>query len=369
MAQFRWVLAACMLSCSVGAFSQTLTIGDDAPPIKVEKWLRSTPLEGFEKGKIYVLDFWATWCPSCRETIPRLSQLAKKYSGKVVVAGISVGEAQKSPGDLGYVAVVRKFVESQGTKMEYHVAADRPEGSMAAAWMDAAGATALPTTFVIDRRGKIAWIGDPRGLDQVLEQELKGTYDIKGASAFRARDKSQDAALADPVANGTVKALVEAIGNQDWKKAEQTCDVIIVGDPRQEKQYGPIKFLALLQTNDKGAYSYARRLSAGLFKTSSAQLTILSQMILSDKYGPKNPDLGFAMRLAQQSVDVSGGVDPAALDALADAQYRAKEPEKALATEEKALHLLDTTKLYQDQTIGQLRSLINKHLTKIREKR
>ncbi|MEO8884533.1 MAG: hypothetical protein ABI367_00625, partial [Mucilaginibacter sp.] len=36
-------------------------IGDDVPQLRVKKWLKGTPVEEFEKGKVYVVEFWATW--------------------------------------------------------------------------------------------------------------------------------------------------------------------------------------------------------------------------------------------------------------------------------------------------------------------
>lgn len=50
----------------------TLKAGDPAPPLKIEKWLKSGPIERFEKGKVYVLEFWATWCPPCIASMPHL---------------------------------------------------------------------------------------------------------------------------------------------------------------------------------------------------------------------------------------------------------------------------------------------------------
>ncbi|RYG33875.1 TlpA family protein disulfide reductase, partial [bacterium] len=56
--------------------------GKAAPKLEAEKWLTGDAPD--LKGKILILDFWATWCPPCRETIPELNAIAKKFAKDVV---------------------------------------------------------------------------------------------------------------------------------------------------------------------------------------------------------------------------------------------------------------------------------------------
>ena len=68
--------------------STSLNIGDPAPPLRVKEWLKGMPLREYERGKVYVLEFWATWCVPCRAAMPHLSELARKYRDEVTVIGI-----------------------------------------------------------------------------------------------------------------------------------------------------------------------------------------------------------------------------------------------------------------------------------------
>lgn len=92
------------------------------------------------RGKVVLVNFWATWCPPCRAEIPDLIALQNKYRDRLVVLGISEDE--------GPVDDVKAFVAAQ--KMNYPVAMTTPELSKVFK-----GVTALPTTFVIDPEGLV----------------------------------------------------------------------------------------------------------------------------------------------------------------------------------------------------------------------
>ena len=93
------------------------------------------------RGKVVLVNFWATWCPPCRAEIPDLVALQEKYRDKLVVLGISEDE-DATP------AQVKAFGVEQ--KMNYPIIMKTPElGKIFK------GVSALPTTFVIDPEGKI----------------------------------------------------------------------------------------------------------------------------------------------------------------------------------------------------------------------
>jgi thiol-disulfide isomerase/thioredoxin len=92
------------------------------------------------RGRVVLLDFWATWCGPCRESIPHLVQLQKSYqqSGLEVV-GMNV--------DKGDVDAVRRFVKSLDIPYPIVIASDELQRHY--------GITGLPTTILIDKDGKI----------------------------------------------------------------------------------------------------------------------------------------------------------------------------------------------------------------------
>ncbi len=93
------------------------------------------------KGKVVVIDFWATWCPPCRAEIPGYVALQKKYGAAgLVIIGISLD--QQGPG------VVKKFIQDH--QVTYPVVMGDEAVQAAFGGMDA-----IPTTFIIDRAGNL----------------------------------------------------------------------------------------------------------------------------------------------------------------------------------------------------------------------
>ena len=174
----------CMLAIGVHAQNTgapVLNIGDPAPPLYVEEWVKGAPIQQMEKGRIYVVEFWATWCKPCRAAMPHLSALARQYKDEITVVGVDVLEQENTP-----VERIRAFVDNMGKKMDYHVAIDAGN-RMEEEWFNAAhgDGAGIPRSFVVDGDGRLAWIGHPSGLDEVIRKMVDGDWDIDQALADR----------------------------------------------------------------------------------------------------------------------------------------------------------------------------------------
>ena len=147
-------------------------VGQPAPPLAIAEWIKGEPAQ-LADGKVHVIEFWATWCGPCRQSIPHLTELQRlKESEGVVIVGVSTEKPE----------VVRPFVESAGPRMGYRVAVDRDQKTWEA-WMEAAGVNTIPHAFVVDRAGKVVWHGMPLdGLDEVVAAVLDDTFDPARAS-------------------------------------------------------------------------------------------------------------------------------------------------------------------------------------------
>jgi len=152
-------------SIQAAAATVPTKLGDSAYPLVDLTWVKGEPVN-VGAGKVTVVEFWATWCPPCRVSIPHLTEVQEKYEDRgVLVVGISNEDE----------ATVRPFVENMGQKMDYHVAVDGA-GKVRGGYMGAFKQNSIPTAFVVDKAGNVVWHGHPAELEPVLEQVVSGTY-------------------------------------------------------------------------------------------------------------------------------------------------------------------------------------------------
>ncbi len=135
----------------------TLKVGDAAPAIAVSTWWADKKLDALQKNRVYLVDFWASWCPPCRESFPDLAKMKAKYGSEgLEVVAISIDD---SPNDAA------TFLTQQGGKFDFFVGVDKDSASYNS-WVTAVGRTTIPTTFLVDASGKIAWVGHPAELEE-----------------------------------------------------------------------------------------------------------------------------------------------------------------------------------------------------------
>ncbi|MFN8853907.1 MAG: TlpA family protein disulfide reductase, partial [Armatimonadota bacterium] len=87
----RAVIASALALMAALSSAQGLGPGEPAPPLRVAEFVKGKAVTDLSKG-VFVIEFWATWCSPCIQSMPHISSLAKKYEGKVTVIGVSVWE-------------------------------------------------------------------------------------------------------------------------------------------------------------------------------------------------------------------------------------------------------------------------------------
>ncbi|RVQ46851.1 TlpA family protein disulfide reductase [Sinorhizobium meliloti] len=183
-----------------------------APALKVQDWVRGQTLANFQPGKVYIVEFWATWCGPCSSTMPDLMQLQDKYrdSGVEVVAVAADEEAATADEAQAYLDA---WLTEKFPKLNFRVGLDCT-GEMNKLWMEASFSSGIPSSFVVDRDSHIAFIGHPTELDDVLPKVLDGSW--RSSDQAKAADRKRIAEGREEVFLSKIAAAVKM---EDWKTA------------------------------------------------------------------------------------------------------------------------------------------------------
>jgi thiol-disulfide isomerase/thioredoxin len=309
-----------------------LFIGDKAPSVTVDHWIKGDAIEGFEEGQVYVMEFWATWCGPCVTSMPHLSGVQEEYGDKVKIIGVS---SEKS------TEIVTEFLAKtnkrdnklNNDRMRYTVAVD-PDRSTSRVFMEASNQRGIPTAFIINGNGQVAWIGHPMSMDEPLKEVIEGTWDLEAAAtAFRLEAEQENAmkemnsVYQSARTSGDWDAWIAAIDNFTTKYGENA-------------QMEEAKFQAFLtgKKDKKAAYTWAKKMA----KKSWDNAQFLNAMAwgIVDETPEDLRDLDFALRVAKRASDLMDNKDPMILDTLARCYWDMGKKYKAIAWQEKAVEYL-----------------------------
>jgi thiol-disulfide isomerase/thioredoxin len=332
----KWTAAICaLLTGTAAAFADaTLKVGDPAPKLQPGKWVQGDPVKEFAKGKAYIVEFWATWCGPCRVSIPHLNETYNKYKDKgLVVIGQDCWENDEK--------LVEPFLKSMGDKMTYRVALDDKNGSekgkMADTWMAAADQNGIPTAFLVDTTGMIAWIGHPMTLeDKVIEDVLAGKFDVKKAAA-EAEEQRKNGEKLDVLA----RALIADMRDKKWDDAStKVAEAEKLLPEKQKVNLDLTRFAILVGKKDYPA-AYKLAMNSSDANKDNVPLQEKFAWTIATEESIEQRDLKVAETIARRANDAAKGENPSVLDTLARVQFMNGKKDEAIASEEKALKLVE----------------------------
>jgi thiol-disulfide isomerase/thioredoxin/tetratricopeptide (TPR) repeat protein len=307
----------------------TLKVGDPAPKLQASKWIQGDPVKEFARDKVYLLEFWATWCGPCRESIPHLNALHQKFKSKgLVVIGQDVLEQQPQ--------LVPPFVQKMGEGMSYRVALDTDDAAMEKTWMEAAGQEGIPAAFVVDQRGIIAWIGHPLELKEpMIEQLLAGTFDIPKAAANYARQRGVEEQI-----RTLMSEFNRRVRNEEWDAAEAILKEAEKLWPVEHRDNLELRRFELLL--DRRDYPRAYKLAAQLSDAHPDHAMMQNSLAweIATRDGLAERDLILAEKIArraQAAVKNSDFERAEIFDTLARVLFLKGEPKPAIELQQQAV--------------------------------
>lgn len=299
------LMAGLLAAPSMAAVAE---LGMDAPPLKISEWVKGKPvdLKGGKGKNVYVVEFWATWCGPCKRSIPHLTKLQKKYADKNVVFVGVTNEVAKTD-------KVREFVKGQGDAMDYVVAIDTAPDSAAAkggaaraertltydAYLGAFDIDGIPTAFIVDKDGKIAYVGSPAMPSDKFEESL------------------------DAIVNGKWDLAAARKANNDKRAAVRAMAAYFAA------------------VRDAQAADSARNAAEDFMRLAGKDAVTLNDFAwtLLTTPGIKDRDMELAIRVAKAAYDACDGKDPAIVDTYARALFDTGKVSEALKYQQKAVEL------------------------------
>ncbi|MCB9845642.1 MAG: redoxin family protein [Phycisphaeraceae bacterium] len=327
--------AAAVLACGVMA-DEELKIGDAAPSLTIKEWVKGDAVTGFEAGRVYVVEFWATWCGPCKTSIPHLSALQDEYKDRGVTF---IGMTSEDPNNS--LEQVRSFVKEWNERMEYTVAFDEGRTTNAA-YMKAAKQGGIPTAFIVDQESRVVWIGHPMYMDPALELVVDRRFDLERYAELQ------------PV-EGEVTVALRA---RDYPAALEHIDALLDGYPELfGARHASTKFsLLMAQKQTDEAMAFASEAVERFLWDNASGLNSVSWAIATAEGVQR--DLNLALRAAERAVTLSEGEDSNILDTLARVYFERGDVDTAIEWQRKAVanSTTDAQKKQMEETLKEYES-------------
>lgn len=296
-------------------------IGDKTPAVNVARWITEKPptLPG-EKGAeqhVFLVEFWATWCPPCLKSIPHLAELQKKHrKAGLLILGISNEEPK----------TIEAFIKSK-MKMPYFVGND-DDMKTTSAWTD--DIQTIPHAFLVNKSGIVVWSGNPLDMDvmdKVIEQVLTGKYDLEAAKSAAATEEKFKTLLME---------LNAARTTQNEEDIFKILDRMIALRPHALHPY-LIKRESLREFDRESEIAALEAKIEAAFKDDDSALRLIVQIEQNKDLTQRNP--GLMLRCVLRANKLSQGRDPDTLAALAYVQCELGMVDAAIESQTEAVAL------------------------------
>ncbi len=300
------------------------------PPI----WLQGEPVRGFDKGKLYIFEFWATWCGPCLQAMPHMEALHQTIKDRKDITIVGVNVMDETPSDR-----LMGFLKSKKITPSYAMAADDGrDGPVAKNWLAPLKINGIPHALAV-RDGVVLWRGHPIGLNAAMLEAMAkpdfkpGTTIVDTAAVIRAERLERTQQLRITAAKDPAAALK------------------LINDLAASGRIDDNELLAAYQTVFSTHIQYDRLAEARAMvseminrfpKDRNFLLNAGSWLLDTEQFEGK--DTALAIDFADRALAMHPE-DVAAMELKAAALFQAGDPKAAAVLQRKAL---DSTKLHAE---------------------
>jgi thiol-disulfide isomerase/thioredoxin len=316
-----------VLSALAGQIARAeLKVGDAAPPLKIKDWVRGEAVDLAKDAakKIHIVEFWATWCPPCKASVPLLTEFQSKYKKDLTIIGVTESDPYRNSG-----TAIKDFVKERGKEMDYTVAID-DDGVTSKAYMGEEE-VGIPQAFLVGKDGRVVWVGSPLdpALEKVIPDVIAGKYDVtaaKKAAAVEEEVGKRFQTLEMAYQLGQTQAVWEGV-----------VDILRI-DPANELA---MQILTSLYVDDpKKADAYRSAITSHIEKNktnAAAMFALATTLCEHEDYSTRSPDL--AISAAKAAYEASGQRDQAAVEIYARALFQIGAVDRAASLQKDAVTL------------------------------
>ncbi len=349
------VLGACLLTTgtldsSVQAQDPALTIGSPAPALNIEHWVqtgegRFKPVTRFQRGRVYVVEFWATWCGPCVASMPHIAEMQERYADQGVQV-ISISDEDLDTVEAFLKKPVRQNPKARAasnsneTAMTYgeltktYCLTTDPDGSVNEDYMKAAERDGIPCAFIVGKQGQIEWIGHPMQMETPLQAVIENRWDREGFRVAYLEERQYSKVFTNVVRllkAEKVEPALELVGKAI--KGASTDNL--------RGRYQLLEFQVLLTTN--AAQDQLVASASRYFQMTRGNATATNELAwgIYEKFAAEKPAdfqlIDLAIQATAEAVGRAEGVSMAyVLDTLAHLHYLRGDLDQAIATQQKA---------------------------------